>query len=120
MSGDEPKGKRKDGPRKVYKKIYRNKGEKMNGEPFKELTDEQKARQLNNLKYGRICMAFAMEGLPKPEKNNDEFSHVENDPVKGKTYIFKGYKNGKRINRHVRVGLNRERKKAKTTNYFYY
>ena len=116
MSESESK---KDKPRKVYKKILRKKGYNMNGEKRKALTDAQKAQQLYNLKYGRICMAYAMEGLPKPEKWKEEFSHVENDPEKGKTYIFHGYKNGKRINRHYRVGLNKE-KKAKTTNYFYY
>ena len=115
MSGDKP--------RKVYKKIYRKRGYNINGSKRKELTDEQRANQLYNLKYGRICMAYAMEGLPKPEKVIEEFSHVEDVPGKGngKAYVFKGYKDGKLGNHRFIVGLNGKKpKKTKTTNYFYY
>ena len=69
-------------PRKVYKKIYRLKGEKMNGEPIKQLsiTDAEDRRFL--LQYGRLCNALKMEGRAKPKLEVV-------DDASGKIYSYK-------------------------------
>ena len=119
MSEDKPRRKRKDGPRKVYKKIYRNKGEKKNGEPIKQLDDIDRGNQLYNLRYGRLCMAYAMEGLPKPPKPPHDFRGAHNDE-KGKYYKFMEPGNGV-LNKWRRLRTRPPKpKKTKTTNYFYY
>ena len=100
MSGDKP--------RKVYKKIYRKKGEKMNGEPIKQLNTRDKLTQQFLLKYGRICNALKMEGLPKPEL--EKFKDGDKDRFK---YKLKSGKGQWRVIASPGVS-------AKTTNYFYY
>ena len=119
MSEDKPRRKRKDGPRKVYKKIYRNKGEKKNGEPIKQMNDRDRYNQLYNLRYGRMCMAYAMEGLPKPPMPPHTFNKAFDDE-KGKGYRFVEKINDNPI-RYRRLRPARPKpKKTKTTNYFYY
>ena len=119
MSEDTPRRKRKDGPRKVYKKIYRNKGEKKNGEPIKQLDDIDRGNQLYNLRYGQLCMAYAMEGLPKPPIPPHHY-HGTYDDERGRAYRFveKG-KDGNRVGRRLWPARPKP-KKTKTTNYFYY
>ena len=78
-------------PRKVYKKILRKRGYNCDGEKRKELTDKQRGKQLFNLGWGRVCMAYAMEGLPKPKQQTWEYLRTKIEPEKGKTYVFKRY-----------------------------
>ena len=86
MSGDKPTGNDKVAvkkPRKVYKKIYRLKGEKMNGEPIKELSAADAKNRRFLLQYGRLCNALKMEGKAKPKL---EVAKDDNDK---KIYSYK-------------------------------
>ena len=74
--------------RKVYKKVYRLKGEKINGEPIKQLSAEHKKIRKFLLEYGRICNALKMEGHPKPELEkigDDNYEYI----IKLKNGYFK-------------------------------
>ena len=115
MSEDQPI----DKPRKVYKKIYRKKGYNCDGSKRAELTSTERAEQIYNLRYGRICMAFKMEGLKPPDKNKHRYMYHTDDDVKGKTLHFAENRDGKTYDLHLRV-KGKKPKKAKTTNYFYY
>ena len=117
MSEDKPR----DKPRKIYKKIYREKGHNCDGSKRKELDDADRADQLYNLEYGRLCMAYKMEGLPKPPKLPHGFRGAHT--YKGEKYYSFAENSGDTVAtlkmRHLKPRPPRP-KKTKTTNYFYY
>ena len=102
-------------PRKIYKKIYRKKGYNCDGSKRLELTKADRGRQIYNLRYGRICMAYKMEGLKPPDKVPYHYIQTINDPEKGKTYSFNEKRDGKDFTLHLRT----RKEKGKTTNYYY-
>ena len=107
-----------DKPRKVYKKIYRKKGYNCDGSKRIELTPKERAEQIYNLRYGRICMAFKMEGLKPPDKNDHRYVYASNTD-KGRSHHFIEYRDGKEYGLGLYV-KGKKPKKTKTTNYFYY
>ena len=109
-----------DKPRKVYKKIYREKGYNCDGSKRIELTPKERAEQIYNLRYGRICMAFKMEGLKPPDKLDHRYTYSTTNE-KGKSQHYIEIKDGKVHGLRLRVkGKTPKPKKTKTTNYFYY
>ena len=107
-----------DKPRKVYKKIYREKGYNCDGSKRIELIPKERAEQIYNLRYGRICMAFKMEGLKPPDKLNHRYM-LSTNKEKGRAHRFIEYRDGKEYGLNLYV-KGKKPKKTKTTNYFYY